>query len=138
MNAKNYLQQIKKIDLMIQNKIMEVEQLKAIAMSTTASMDGERVQTSGSHQKMADAVARYVDMEKDINTDIDKLIAIKKEIIKTLERLPALEYDILHKKYVQGMELADMSIMLDKSYSWLTTVHGRGLEMVQAELNKVK
>ena len=74
MRAKDYLNQISKIDRLIENKIAEMDQWKAIATGTTSYSEGDRVQSSGSKEKMADAVARYLDMENEINSEIDRLI----------------------------------------------------------------
>lgn len=138
MTAKEYLLQVKKLDMMISNKLAEVEHWKSIATSTTISGDGERVQSSGSQQKMADAVARYMDIEREINAAIDKLVERRKEIIKTIEQLPPIEYDILHKVYIQGRDFFDVADVYNKSYSWVTTVHGRSLKHLQGILNRRK
>ena len=53
MTAKEYLLQVKKLDMMISNKLQEVEHWKCIATSTNASGSGERVQASGSQQKLS-------------------------------------------------------------------------------------
>ena len=129
MKAKDYLGQIKKIDRLIDNKLAEVEHWKAVASGTTAQSEGERVQAMGSKQKMADAVARYMDMEAEINAD--RLVDIRQEVIKTIEQLPAIEYDVLHKIYVQYKEFYEIADVMKKSYSWVTTIHGRGLAKVQ-------
>ena len=136
MTAKEYLLQVKKLDMMISNKLQEVEHWKCIATSTTTSGDGERVQASGSQQKMADAVARYMDIERDINAAIDELVDRRQEIIQTIEQLPVTEYDILHKVYIQGQDFSVVADGYDKTYSWVTTVHGRGLKHLQNILNR--
>ena len=136
MNAKDFLRQAKKYDMMIKNKLFEVEQWKAIATGTTAQMGGERVQSSGSQQKMADAVSKYIDIEMETNKCIDKLIDAKNEIIEVIEQLNATEYDVLHKIYIQYMTLEDVADIYEKTYSWITTVHGRALKHVQDILDK--
>lgn len=136
MKAKEYLQQVMKLDKIIQNKLIEKEQWKNIASNTTTAPDSERVQSSGSKEKMADAVIRYVEIEAEIDECINKMVATKKEIISTIEQLPAIEYDLLHKVYIQFMDLYEVaSAYGDKSYSWATTVHGRALKHVQDILN---
>lgn len=135
MTAKEYLLQVKKLDMMISNKLQEVEHWKCIATSTNASGSGERVQASGSQQKMADAVARYMDIERDINAAIDELVDRRQEIIQTIEQLPVTEYDILHKVYIQGQDFNVVADEYNKSYSWVATIHGRGLRRVQNILN---
>lgn len=142
--AKDYLKQVEKLDKMIKNKMLEVEQWKAIATGTIASNDGERVQSSGNQQKMSDAVCRYVEIEKEVNAAIDRLIDAKKEVIETIEQLPVIEYDVLHKIYIgkdvdgdtEYMTLYEVADHYKKTYSWATSVHGRALKMVQNILER--
>lgn len=132
MNAREFLEQLKKLDRLIANKLIEKEQWRSIATGTTAHSDSERVQSSGSQQKMADAVVRYINIEQELDEVIDKLVDTKKDVISVIEKLKPDEYDILHKRYVQYMELYEVAEQYeDKSYSWVTTVHGRGIKHVQ-------
>ena len=144
MKAKDYLHQVEKLDSMIHNKQIEVEQWRYIAMGSGSFTEGERVQSSGNQQKMADAVARYIDIETQINADIDRYVDIKKQVIQTIEQLPAQEYDLLHKVYIGVMEdsctkyltLDEVAAMKNKSYTWATTLHGRALAHVQKILDE--
>lgn len=135
MRAKEYLQQIYKIDKMISNKIQEKEKWFEIATNTTAKSDGERVQSSGSQQKMADAVCKMVEINEEIDRYIDTLIDTKMDIIHTIEQLDSIEYDVLHKMYIQGKNLDDISHDYNKTYSWTTTVHGNALKDLQKILD---
>ena len=134
-NAKKYLEQVKKLDLLIENKLAEKAQWYGIATNTVGSVSGDRVQSSGNPQKMADAVGRYVDMEKDIDRAIDNFVDKKREIISVIEQLPPTEYDLLHKVYVQYKFLQDVATERGKSYGWAATVHGVALKHVQEILN---
>ena len=138
MNAKDYLLQIQKLDKLIENKLQEVAHWKAVATGTTVCSEGDRVQSSGSKQKMADAICRYMQMEDEINAAIDRLVDTKQEIIETIEQLPIDEYDLLHKIYVQKKELYEAAMEMDRSYRWATSVHGRALANVQKILNERK
>ena len=136
MKAKEFLSQLEKLDRLIENKLIEKEQWKSIATGTTAKFGSERVQSSGSQQKMADAVCKYVDLEAEINADIDKLVDTRKNIIETIEMLEAEKYDLLHKVYVQGFTLDEVAAMYGNSYSWATTLHGRALKDVEKILEE--
>lgn len=136
MRAKEYLSQVEKINMMIKNKMIEAEQWHDIALSTTAHSNGDRVQSSGSQQKMADAVCKYIQIENDINDEIDRYVDTKNEIIKTIELLPSAEYDFLHKIYIQGKTIDEVVKAYDKTYSWGTTIHGRALKHVQDFLDE--
>ena len=134
-DARHFLGQLRKLNRMINNKMVEKEQWLSIAMHTTAHSEVERVQSSGSQEKIADAVAKAVDMEAEIDRAIDHLIDTKEEIIKVIEQLEYDEYDFLHKVYVQDIALKKVALMNGRSYSWATTMHKNALQKVQEILN---
>lgn len=136
MKAKDFLNQIKKLDKLIENKLAEVQQWKEIANNTTVNMSGERVQSSGNHDNIANAICTYLDLEREIKQCVDELIAKRKDILDVIEQLPATEYDILHKIYVQGFTLQEVASLYDRRYEWATTTQGRALKLVQNILNK--
>lgn len=133
--AQEFLEQVGKLNAMIENKMAEVEQWRCIACGITASAEGERVQSSGSKQKMSDAIDRVVDLQAEINALIDRLIDTKQKIIGTIEQLNATEYDILHKRYIQGMTFDEIGTVKNKSKSWATTIHGRALQSLNGILD---
>ena len=122
--TKSFLNQIRKIDVLIKHKQDEIEQLRSLAESTSISL-GERVQSSGSKQRMADTVDRYVEMEKEVTADIERLIKAKREVLEVIEQLPLDQYDLLYQVYVKGEQLK--SYKTDKSESWVRSMHGIAL-----------
>lgn len=136
MKAQEFLNQIKKLDKLIENKLAEVQRWKEIANNTTVNMSGERVQSTGSHDTIANAICTYVDLEAEIEKNIDELVATRQDIISVIEQLNATEYDILHKIYVQGFTLQEIASLYDRRYEWATTTKGRALKQVQIILNK--
>lgn len=132
MDAKEYLRSVEKLDVRIRNKLIEQRQWRDIALGITANMEGERVQSSGAKSKMADAIGRCVDMEAEIDGLIDNLVDLKKEVIQTIEQLDsATEYNVLHMRYIQFLDLQDIADHYGKEYGWATTTHGRALKNVQ-------
>lgn len=132
MDTKEYLNQVKKLDLQIKNKLIEKQQWQDIALGITANMEGEKVQSSGSQSKMADAVVKIVDMESEINSLVDKLIDTKKEVIQTIELLTSpLQYDVLHMHYIQFMTLQSIADKYGMSYDWAKQAHKRAVKNVQ-------
>lgn len=135
-NALDFLKQLKKLDKMIANKLIEIEQWKAIACGTTAQLGGERVQSSSSQQKMADAVDKCVDMQREINDDIDKLVDTRQDVIHVIEQLPADEYDLLHKIHVQYLTIREAGEKCGKEYGWAKKTHRSGVKQVQKILDE--
>lgn len=132
--AQDYLKSIRKKDFIIRNKLAEREQMYSMAFCITPQASGERVQSSGSKQKMANTIDKCVDMDREIDRLIDELIDLKKEIGAIIEELPMDEYDVLHKMYFQFMTFDEIAEAKDRSKSWATTTHGRALIKVQKVL----
>ncbi len=136
MKAQDFLRQVRKLDLQIQNKLIEKQQWRDVALGINANMDGERVQSSGAKSKMADAINKCIDVEAEMDCLVDKLIEVKKEVIQTIELLDSpTEYDVLHRRYIQFLSLQEIADHYRKDYGWATTTHGRALKSLQVILD---
>lgn len=136
MNAKEFLTQVEKLDMLVQNKLIEKQQWMELALGITARMDGERVQSSGAQSRMAEAVEKCVDVEAEITALIDRLIDTRRAVLAVLEKVDSpIEYDVLHRRYIQKMDLQDIADAYGKEYGWATTTHGRALKSVQKILD---
>lgn len=134
--AQQYLAQVEKIDSIIKNKLIEKQQWHDLALGITANMGGERVQSSGSASKMADAIDKCLDVEAEVDNLVDKLIDTKKEVIRIIEHLdnPTF-YNILHLRYIQFKPLWKIAEDYDRDYGWIKTNHGRAVADVQKILD---
>lgn len=138
MEAREYLQQIAKDDKVIQNKCVEVYQLRCLATNITAPMGTEPVQTSGVSDKVGNITAKIVDLEKEINELIDRYIDDKRERIKVIEQIDdALQYNILHKHYVQGKSFTEIAEEENYHPVWISKNHALAIEKVQNILNRL-
>ena len=124
--AKKYLLKLEKLDNLIANKKAEREQWLDSAKSTTIQLT-EKVQTSSNGDKLAKAVVKAVDIEREIDECVVELYYKKKDIISNIEKLSADEYDVLHKVYVQYKSLKEVQYLKNRSYSSITSIHGRAL-----------
>lgn len=128
--VKEYLYQIKKLDRMINNKLNELEKWKSVCEYPNVPAYGlEKVQSSGG--RMSFAVENYITVKDEIQEAIQDLMEVKRDVIGTIEKLPLPEYEVLYEKYVNFKEFQDIADQKDKSYSWTTSVHGRGLVSVR-------
>ena len=136
-NAQVFLERVKLVDAIVHNKLIERQQWSDLAVSITSNMGGEKVKSSGSQSKMADAVIRCHDMEAEIDRAVEKLIAEKREVTTTLEMLDSpSDYKLLHMRYIQYIDLKDIATKCGKDYTTITTYHGRALRSLQAILDQ--
>jgi DNA-directed RNA polymerase specialized sigma subunit len=120
------------LDSRIEANREKVQRLKESAEGTTSNLSPNKVQTSTSKQKMADAVISYADLEKTIQADEEK----KQGIIDTISLLNPYESTVLYKRYVEDKSLWVISREMKKSYSWATKVHSTGIKNIQKIINE--
>lgn len=131
MDAKDYLGQIRLLDVLIQNKQLEIEQLETLATRVTSVNEGDRVQASGNQDKMADIVCKIVELRKEINADIDKLVDLKSEIIPIIDAVQDADMiDVLYKRYIQYKKWEEIALEMHYTYQWVCKLHGRALQKI--------
>lgn len=139
MKAINYLKQIKFMDSNIDIHEQELESLTALATKTTSVMGGERVQASGSQQKMADCVVKIVSLQDQITKEIDRFIDYKQDAIRMIQI--ACDADcikLIHKRYFQYKTWEQIAVEMDFTYKWVSCgLHQRALSQLQKKLDDI-
>lgn len=127
MTAEQFLERVKKIDALIENKLKEYNRWVEAAEGMGGFSVSERVMSSGSLQKMPDAIGNYIDIEQEIK-------ALKQErraIINTLEQLPPTEYKLLHKSFIEDYTLYEIADYFKRSYDWAKKKKRTALNLLQ-------
>ena len=135
MKAQEFLRQYGKQQTIIASCWEEVERWKGVAHSVTGCTEGERVQSSGSKQKMADAVISYSDIQADIEQRIAEAREIQNKIVRKISQLEESEYYVLHSIYILGKQFKEVAAIKNKSISWATSLHGTALANLQTMLD---
>ena len=135
MDVKAYLKQPQVLETRIRNRLIEREQLRALAMKITASMDAVRVRSSGGASRMTDAVEKLVALEAEIDELVQQLVEARRQVVDSLEALDnPTEYDVLHMRYVQGKSLQEIADKYGKEYGWANTTIWRGMRHLREQL----
>lgn len=138
MTAKQYLGQIRSLDIKIRQRKREIEELKLSATCTgSISAQGEKVQTSASGDKLLNAVARYVDLEAETQGMIDAMQKRRHDIIAEIQSLEDSRYiEILYKRYVEFKSFEFIACEMHYNYTWICELHGKALKAFETSLNK--
>ena len=102
MTTKEYLEQIEKLQLLIENKLIEVKQLKIMACNVSAVKNSDiNVQSSHEMDRLGQSIAKIVDMENSVNESMEVFINRKQTIIKQIESMEDTRmYRILSARYI--------------------------------------
>jgi len=138
MRAKEYLRQIRKLDIKINQRIKEQGELRSRMFSIGgSSTDSVRVQESREGDKLSNAVSEYLDMEAEIDAMIDDLVNAKHRIIGEIQSLEDERYmQILYMRYVEYKHFYEIADELH--YSLEHTIRLHGWALVQFEKDVIK
>lgn len=130
--TKRYLQQIRLYDSRISAKLEELQHTKEMALRVTPTLKKDAASGTGTQDKLAEAVAKIVDLEAAINEDISRYIAARQEISAVIDKLSDPDQlQVLHMRYVQYKTLEQIACDMGFSYRWVCTIHGRALQQVE-------
>lgn len=135
--AKLYLKEIEKYEKVIKNKLEELKHLRELAVSFNYNLNSDVVQNSCDADKIGLTVGQIIDKENDLKSIIDEYISKRQERIAVIEELrDPVEYDIIHKRYVQLKSFDEIAIELGYSYVWICKKHNFALLNIQKTRKK--
>ena len=129
MDTKQYLNQISRLDRMIQNKLAEISQLRELAMSVSAVKNEERVQNTPNFDKIGTAYCKIEEMEEKLDKLIDEFVDKKNLIISQIDKIEnETYYEILFARYIEKKTFE--KIADEMAYSWrqIIRLHGGALQ----------
>ena len=133
MKAKEYLQQLQRLDTMINQKIKELGDLRLMSQSVGGIDSKERVQSSPSGDApFVKPVLRMIELEQEINAEINRFVDEKHEIINQIQALQNPKHiDILYKHYVEFKRLEIVAVEMNFTYQYIVELHGTALKEFQ-------
>ena len=131
MQVKEFLNKIRHIDAMIDCKRDQIKDLRDTLTSISCPM-GEKVQSTLDPDKFTNPVSKIIELEKEINDDIDKLIDLKRIARKAIEQLDnEVEKMVLYKRYFENKTFEQISVELNYSWRRIHQFHGDALKKLE-------
>lgn len=131
MTAKEYLSQAFHIDQRISSKLSQVMRLREAATSCTATLTDMPRPDSPSRQQMADTICKIVDLEREINEDIDRLVDLKAEARRAINAVSDPDQQlILELRYLCYKPWNEIMEELGYSEPTIYRLHGEALKKI--------
>ena len=128
MTIKEYLNRARYLDREIDAKLDHQARLNSIiykATSTLSDMPGSPSRDVARREK---AIAKVIDLEKEIDEQIDELVDTKREINKLIEKIPTKEHKLLLEfRYVNLFTWEKISEQMDITLRHVYRLHGAAL-----------
>ena len=137
MTTKDYLSQIGRLNRMINNKLIEIQQLRVMAANVSAVSNEEKVQSTPNFDKMGATFAKIEEMEEKLDSLIDDFIDKKNHIIAQIDGIDnELSYVILFSRYIERKSLEKIATELNYSYKSINRYHGAALKEFEEKYGK--
>ena len=129
MTPKEYLNQAYWLDRRIDSKLEQLSALRDTATKTTAVMDGEVVSHTRNVHSLQDVIAKIIDMQEEINSDIDALVDLKRDIMRTIRGIEDPEAQtVLELRYLCFKRWEEISVIMNYSVRRVYQIHDEALE----------
>ncbi|HOJ09350.1 MAG TPA: hypothetical protein PK733_01995 [Clostridiales bacterium] len=136
MKAREYLSQAYRLDQRINSKLEQVQSLNELATKATSTLTGMPRNPNRATSTMADAVAKIIDLQAEINCDIDRLVDLKRDIVALVKSVDSTEFQtLLEKRYLCYMSWEQIAVDMNYSIHHLYKMHNLALDICDGILH---
>lgn len=130
MTAKEYLSDVQRLQTIIEQKQERIKEIReSVSTVRAVRFDLEKVQGGGHTDRIGEAVAKIVDLEKEVESDIVNLMYRQHEITNQIHRVDNLNYmKILFKRYIEGKDFQTIANEISLTYEYVLNLHGKALK----------
>ena len=133
MTAKEYLGQAYRLDQRINSKLEQVASLNELATKCTWALTGMPRNPNRRTSTMAEAVAKIVDLQTEINYDIDRLIDLKREMVMLIKSVDNTECQtLLELRYLCFKTWEQIAVDMGYTIDNVYRIHRKALSVVSA------
>lgn len=131
MTAKEYLSQAYRLDKRIDSKIEQLKSLNLLATKCTSTLSDMPKSQSISNSRLEDTVVKIVDLQEEINRDIDSLVDLKRDIVRTIKSVQNPEYQmILELRYLCFKTWEEIAVQMNCSIDNVFKIRKNALKSV--------
>jgi len=136
MTVKAYLSQALFLDQKIDSKFIQLEYLRSLAEKSISVLSDMPSGSITINDKMANIIAKIVDLETELKTEIETLLDLKKEITQVINSVKDQELSVLlEMRYLANMDWHTIADKLKYELRNTYYLHGKALQQVKIERN---
>lgn len=131
MTAKEYLSQAYRLDKRIDSKIEQLKSLNLLATKCTTTLSDMPKSQSAGNSRLENTVVKIFDLQEEINRDIDSLVYLKRDIVRTIKSVQNAEYQIiLELRYLCFKTWEEIAVQMNCSIDNVFKIRKNALKSV--------
>lgn len=132
MTPKEFLSRYRWLNEKIDSEIEQAQRIRELASAASSSCGGG---SGGTSDKVGNSVAKLLDLENEISSDIDRLVDLRHEIETAIasvedEKLQTL----LRLRYISCLTWEQIAVKMSYSYMQVCRIHGSALAAVSKKM----
>ncbi len=132
MTAKEYLSQAYRIDQRIDSKLEQITSLRELLTKTSNGLSDMPGSLNRDRSRVEEYVVKIVDMEKELDDDIDRLVSLKADIMHTIKKVEDSECQmLLEDRYLRFLTWEAIADNMGYTVRNVYILHGKALNMVK-------
>jgi DNA-directed RNA polymerase specialized sigma subunit len=132
MTAKEYLSQAYRLDQRINSKLEQLASLNALASKCTTVITDMPRNPNQSVSIMADAVAKIVSLQSEIKRDIDRLVDLKRDMVRCIKAVENTECQtLLELRYLCFKTWEQIAVDMGYRERNVYIIHNEALEKIK-------
>ena len=129
MTAKEYLRQLRSLNILINAMLQEKERLFAMATKVNAPLSDCKVDSSPDNSKTEEIIIKMTALGETINDQVDHYVDLKTKVTEQINMLRDTRYRVLlYMRYINGYSFAEIAQRMDYEIRWIMSLHGRALQ----------
>ena len=118
-------------DKLIDAKLEDIKELRRRLQDVKSPSFGDRVQSTKDPDKFTNVINKIIELEKEVNEDIDKLIDNKNACRELIESLESNFYKVvLYKIYFEGKSLRTVADSLSVSVRQIARIRNKAIVQI--------
>lgn len=128
-STQEYLEQLGILDCQIKSANAEAQKLRSLADKTTTSFSFNKSHSGETNDRMADVVAKLIDLSEEVRCKIIDMIKLKRRISAQIERVQDQESRVLLRlRYVYCLTMEKVAADMFYSRQWIYILHDRAIQ----------
>lgn len=134
MTVVEYLSQAFYIDLRLKGKLDRLESLKSLAAKVTATMNATPVSGTRDVHKLDRIICRIVDLENEINSEIDALVDLKRDIRLLIDSVPCIDCRVvLELRYLNYKKWPQIAESMGRGVRAVHYIHAKAIAFLEED-----
>ena len=132
MKAKEYLGQAYRLDQRINSKLEQITSLNELAIKCNLTLTGMPGNLDRSTSKTAETVCKIIDLQTEIDCDIQKLVDLKREMVRVIKGVDNTEYQtLLELRYLCFKTWEQIAVDLGYNVRHVYRLHDEAVDSIK-------